>query len=378
MKKCKLLTSGKTTFIIKVTEKKAVKCTMEKDNLIKQLKEIVKHELNTQEQLRNRLKKHQLQHPVQQWDGHEITIYQTENFFEPGQDIAIIFDSKYTKPLLEDFSVNAEIPLITIPDFPVTPPYHTHEFFEFFYVYQGKCYSTIEGQYREFQQGDICLYSLQSVHNIIKPEETDIIFNILIRPSLLKETFLTMLADNNPITHFFVDSLQDKELENPYMLFHCEPGSSIEFYLQKMIVEYFSNKSNEGTQKYLKILLLGFLTQLAAEYGKELDLEQLDLTQIQIMEYISNHYADGTLAKMAEYFHYSPRNMIYYLHKHTGKKFSELQKEARIQAMKRLLSTTKMPVSKIAEEVGYSIKFASTVFKQEIGMTMSQYRKQHQ
>ena len=55
------------------------------------------------------------------------------------------------------------------------------------------------------------------------------------------------------------------------------------------------------------------------------------------------------------------------------KKFSELQKEARIQAMKRLLSTTKMPVSKIAEEVGYSIKFASTVFKQEIGMTMSQY-----
>lgn len=109
------------------------------------------------------------------------------------------------------------------------------------------------------------------------------------------------------------------------------------------------------------------------EYGKELDLEQLDLTQIQIMEYISNHYADGTLAKMAEYFHYSPRNMIYYLHKHTGKKFSELQKEARIQAMKRLLSTTKMPVSKIAEEVGYSIKFASTVFKQEIGMTMSQY-----
>ena len=63
-----------------------------------------------------------------------------------------------------------------------------------------------------------------------------------------------------------------------------------------MIVEYFSNKSNEGTQKYLKILLLGFLTQLAAEYGKELDLEQLDLTQIQIMEYISNHYADGTLS----------------------------------------------------------------------------------
>ena len=86
---------------------------------------------------------------------------------------------------------------------------------------------------------------------------------------------------------------------------------------------------------------------------------------------------DGTLAKMAEYFHYSPRNMIYYLHKHMGKKFSELQKEARIQAMKNLLCTTQMPVSSIAEEVGYSIKFASTVFKQETGMTMSQYRKKN-
>ena len=40
----------------KSNREKAVKCTMEKDNLIKQLKEIVKHELNTQEQLRNRLK----------------------------------------------------------------------------------------------------------------------------------------------------------------------------------------------------------------------------------------------------------------------------------------------------------------------------------
>lgn len=352
---------------------------MEKENLTKQLKKIVQHELNTQEQLRNRLKKHKLQHPVQKWNGREVTIYQTKNFFEPGQEIAIIFDSKYSKPLLRDLPchIQAELNAVTHP--PVTPPYHTHEFFEFFYVYQGKCFSTIEGQYREFQQGDICLYSLQSIHNIIKPEGTVVIFDILIRPSLLKETFLTMLADNNPITRFFVDSLQDKELENPYLLFHCEPESSIAFYLQKMIVEYFGNKSNEEIQKYLKILLLGFLTQLSTEYGKGLEQEShFNLTQIQIMEYISTHYADGTLAKMAEYFHYSPRNMIYYLHKHMGKKFSELQKEARIHAMKNLLSTTNMPVSAIAGEVGYSIKFASTVFKQETGITMSQYRKQHQ
>lgn len=69
--------------------------------------------------------------------------------------------------------------------------------------------------------------------------------------------------------------------------------------------------------------------------------------------------------------------MIYYIYKHTGKNFSKLQKETRINAIKNFLTTTTLPIKEIADKVGYSFNFATTVFKQETGMTMSQYRKKN-
>ena len=282
-----------------------------------------------------------------------------EIYFQNGQEIVVVMDYKR--------------------DEASHTPSHAHDFFEMFYVYRGSCFSTINNEYCEFKQGSLCIYNLQVKHSITIPTQNDIIFNILIHPSLMQKTFFTMLSDHNNLTRFFIESIQNDDMESSYLIFDCSQNQSIQFYLQNMIVEYFTGKDNQQTQKYLQILLLGLLTMLSVEYQRSFqEDQQTDMIKTKILEYINTYYQYATLSSMAEYFHYSKRNMIYYIYKHTGKKFSELQKEARIQAMKRLLSTTKMPVSKIAEEVGYSIKFASTVFKQEIGMTMSQYRKQHQ
>ncbi|WP_069988751.1 AraC family transcriptional regulator [Massilioclostridium coli] len=255
---------------------------------------------------------------------------------------------------------------------------HSHDFFEMFYVYQGSCFSTINDEDCEFKQGSLCIYNLQAKHSITIPTQNDIIFNILIHPSLMQKTFFTMLSDNNNLTRFFIESIQNGDMESSYLIFDCSQNKSIQFYLQNMIVEYFTGKDSQQTQKYLQILLLGLLTMLSVEYQRSFqEDQQTDMIKTKILEYINTYYQYATLSSMAEYFHYSKRNMIYYIYKHTGKKFSELQKETRINAIKNFLTTTTLPIKEIADKVGYSFNFATTVFKQETGMTMSQYRKKN-
>lgn len=177
-----------------------------------------------------------------------------EIYFQNGQEIVVVMDYK------RDEASH-------------TPP-HTHDFFEMFYVYQGSCFSTINDEYCEFKQGSLCIYNLQAKHSIVIPKQDDIVFNILIHPSLMQKTFLTMLSDNNNLTGFFIESIQNDDMESSYLIFDCSQNQSIQFYLQNMIVEYFTGKDSQQAQKYLQILLLGLLTMLSVEYQRSFQEDQ--------------------------------------------------------------------------------------------------------
>lgn len=279
-------------------------------------------------------------------------------YFEEDQDIVVVTD--YHK---EHFTRS---------------PTHQHDFFEMFYVYRGDCYSTIAGKDHRFKPGSLCLYSLQSAHSISIPKPGGVIFNILIRPSLLQKTFLELLADNNNLTAFFIHSIQDQEMETDHLVFEIEQNDPISFYIKSMIVEFFHSEDSAQTQKYLQILLLGLFTKLSAEYQRSFSEQDVQaISKSEIVSYINRHCAEITLNDLAEHFHYSKRNMIYCIYRHTGKKFSELLREARISTMKRQLVETDHPISQIIEQVGYSTNRATTLFKEEVKMTMTQYRKQN-
>ena len=62
--------------------------------------------------------------------------------------------------------------------------------------------------------------------------------------------------------------------------------------------------------------------------------------------------------------------------KETGVGFAETVRRYRIEKIKELLLGTKLKLNQISELVGYSDpKYMSKVFKEEIGMLPSEYRK---
>ena len=100
----------------------------------------------------------------------------------------------------------------------------------------------------------------------------------------------------------------------------------------------------------------------------------------QIMEYLRNHYyEDISLGRLSEIFHLSKNYISRVFKEETGDNLFNWLNTLRVENSKQLLTCTAMRIYEIAEAVG----FRSTVgynyaFNRIVGMSPSQYRKEHQ
>lgn len=96
------------------------------------------------------------------------------------------------------------------------------------------------------------------------------------------------------------------------------------------------------------------------------------------VRYISNHLQENiSMKQVAEQLHLNASYFSVLFKEQTGMTFSEYVKRRRLQSAKELLLTTRMPVWEIAENVGYqTAKYFIKVFKDAEGVSPSQYRQE--
>ncbi|EFF61753.1 transcriptional regulator, AraC family [Enterococcus faecium PC4.1] len=79
-------------------------------------------------------------------------------------------------------------------------------------------------------------------------------------------------------------------------------------------------------------------------------------------------------------YNFYPKNIIFHIAIFTEKfgiNFSKYLKKVRISKAKLFLTETRLTLTEICEKVGYTeLGYFSRVFKEETGMTPSQYRKE--
>ena len=94
-------------------------------------------------------------------------------------------------------------------------------------------------------------------------------------------------------------------------------------------------------------------------------------------EMIAKYYDQGvTLEEIARKLIVSEEYLSAQFKKETGVTFSETVRKYRVAKVRRLLLETHLKLNQIAELVGYSDpKYMSKVFKEEMGMLPSEYRK---
>ena len=256
--------------------------------------------------------------------------------------------------------------------------WHNHDYFEMIYVYHGNCFNRFQDKTIQLYQGDILLLNPTILHQIYALHEDDYIFNIMLSKSLFEGAIWQLLSDNKLMNNFFVNYFYQMNKIKDYIHFnHCQ-DHRIQEVITSLIAEYLEEEPgyHRVTQSYLVILF----AYLSRSYTKLNMIDQNNLKQLgvlpDIISYIAQNYKDVTLTEIQNSFNYSAGYVSRLIKQHTGKTFSEIVHNFKLNHAKELLQSTNLNITEIAEQIGFNDShYLNKVFKKRFGITPSQYRK---
>lgn len=252
--------------------------------------------------------------------------------------------------------------------------FHRHDFFYFNYTYQGE-YDSISFKYDHritVRCGELYAGQPFAGHAIcVHDDKETVIIGVLIKRDTFFRSFLPMLSPNSKLFHFLLDP-STNQFSDEFIHFKIEDDCNIRTLLEMMVIEYANKK--EDTQDILKPLVLAFLTQVARQYAAENPVEESSRLSDKIVQYISEHPDTVTLKELGSRFSYHPNYISTLLHRETGKSFSELLTQQRMERAAVLLRGTALPIEEIAFMLGYSNSSNFyKVFREYYGLSPREY-----
>ncbi len=281
--------------------------------------------------------------------------YLSENLFKPKEDVIVLMHCRY------------------VPGF-----IHYHEFFEITYVLNGKYRNFINGKLMELEKGDVCILAPHVYHCPITHLDDDVVCNILVRSSTFDKVFFHILKNNPILATFFSRSLTIPN-GSSYLKFSTKDDKEVEYILLAMLNEYlnqeiyYSSMINKLMSALFVLLLRNHSTTLNTAFSDHLNFSQ-KITSI--LDYIKEHLQSLTFSELAKEFSYSERQLSRLLIKYTGKNFTAIIQDMRIQKACLLLQEATMPINDIIFQCGYKNQnHFYNMFKKYCGKTPAQYRR---
>ncbi len=293
---------------------------------------------------------------IPEWPETIHTEYQESEFFSPDRPEGI-WVSKH----------NCYTPAV---------PHH-HNFFELFYVLEGRCVHQVRDHLSTMHAGDLCLIQPQVTH-ALDVSDGSVIIDVLIRRSTFRQYFYSILQGDNLLANFFMSTLYSKKGID-YLIFHT--GDDREMYntFMSLCGEFMEQEA------YYSVLLNAIVTKmfvlLLRRHMEACELPKTRLrdsqTAIRIARYLQVHTATATLGGLAAEFHYSPEYASQLIKQATGHTFIQLLTAVRLENAEQLLRDTPLPVADIASAVGYeSTEHFIRTFRKHVGLTPSGYRQE--
>lgn len=232
--------------------------------------------------------------------------------------------------------------------------FHRQDYFFFNFAYQGD-YGALSSRFDHritVHEGECYIgqpYAGYAPNG--QSEQEIIIVGVLIQTQAFFKTFLHVLSANKKLFHFFLNP-QINEYSDEYIQLKFDDPFPVRSLLELMIVEYAAPQEN--TQDVLKSLTLALLMLVARQYARSYPTAETDKLSEKIVQYIGAHFDTVTLGETAAHFSYHPNYISGYIRRETGKSFSEIVLEQRMERAAALLTGTDLSIEDIAVMLGYS------------------------
>lgn len=252
--------------------------------------------------------------------------------------------------------------------------FHRQDFFFINFAYRGG-YQALSARYDRqvtLREGDCHIGQPYSGYALRGESEREmVIVGILIRRDAFFRDFLGALSAAPAMLRFFLEP-QANRFSDEFIRMTLPKGSLIWRLIDLMILEYANR--GDGTQETLKPLALAAVMHLARQDRESGADEDAPISE-QMVAYVERHLDAVTLADVGKRFGYHPNYVSALLRRQTGRTFSQILLQARMDRARLLLANTSLPIERVASMVGYpdTSNFYRT-FRREQGASPRQYR----
>ncbi len=254
-------------------------------------------------------------------------------------------------------------------------PQHTHDYVEMIYMCAGSTQHVIDGNQVILNEGEVLLLSRKAVQEIYPAAEGDIAVNFIILPEFFEYTLRILGEEKNLLRDFVVGCLTGKDGAVSYMHFKVGDVLPIGNLLENLIWSIWNRQPNKRSINQVTMALL-FLQLMNHTERMETNAEnQPKRLMIEVLGYIEEHYCNGELNELASLLHYDVYWLSREIKKLSGKNYTELVQEKRLNQAGYLLENTNMSVMDIGLAVGYdNMSYFHRIFQKRYGMTPRKYR----
>ena len=255
-------------------------------------------------------------------------------------------------------------------------PKHTHNYIEMIYMCSGQTHHVIEGENVFLKEGELLFLNQKAEQEIYPAAENDIAVNFIILPDFFEHVLKMIGEEKNLLRDFVIDCLVGKKEEAGYMHFKVAGVLPIQNLLENLIWSIWNRQPNRRSinQVTMGLLFLQLMNHMELMETNAQNREQKFL--IEVYRYVEENYRDGELKELAGLLNYDVYWLSKEIRKKTGRNYTELVQEKRLNQAVYLLTNTAMSVMDIGLAVGYdNLSYFHRIFRERYGMTPRRYRQ---
>ena len=252
-------------------------------------------------------------------------------------------------------------------------PEHTHDYVEVVYMCTGQTVHIVNGRHIRLEQGDLLFLSQHCTHEVCNAGHPDVAVNIIVLPQFFYSTLSTIGEVETPLRRFLVDCLTGRNSGPGYLHFDVSDDRPIQNLVENLLCTLLwetplKRKTSQMTMALLFLQLMGRTESLLTG-------DREGATVLKVLQYVESHYAEGSLAELAELLHHDMTWLSREIKLQTGKTYTQLVQEKRLAQAAFLLKNTNRNVAEISAEVGYeNISYFHRIFYNAYGKTPKHYR----
>ena len=251
-------------------------------------------------------------------------------------------------------------------------PEHSHDFVEVVYMCAGKTRHVVNGQHLTLNRGELLFLGQRAAHEICRAEAEDVAVNFIVLPEFFSDTLMAIGEETSPLRHFLVDCLFGRNIGPGYLHFRVAEDQPIQNLVENLLFSLLRETPNRRTVSRMTKTLL--FMQLLGHTDK-LSWNGQDEVILNVMRYVEEHYAQGSLTEIAEQLSWDISRLSREIHQKTGKTYIQLVQEKRLTQAAFLLRTTDRNVDDVAQAVGYeNMSYFHRIFREAYGMSPRNYR----